>query len=181
MMWLWAAAGLVFFIAIVFSMRSMRKGTTFLSDEQKTVAAIIKEGELEIARSRKGIQLSEQMHILHAAVADLLRLDELALGVKLELQGNKLSITGKDWIWLIRFSDREHVLRSTGQVLSGHEKWSLICDGQRTEFADLAELMSELDRRLRGEKVSLSAIGEHHLARRIGRRKSPVQTRKFEL
>lgn len=161
----WAAAGAVILAGLIFCVRIMRRGITTLDEDRAQYLERIHAEERQLDEDRKNISLDEHLHVLHAAVADLLRLAGNPPGHALTGHGSTLVLRTPEGEWRIELIMRERTLRRTHKVLHGRSRWLLSGFGRNEHFEDLAGLMCNLNAYLHGDK--LVPPEPAHLARRL--------------
>ena len=97
----WAAAGAVILAGLIFCVRIMRRGITTLDEDRVQYLERIHAEERQLDEDRKNISLDEHLHVLHAAVADLLRLAGNPPGHALTGHGSTLVLRTPEGEWRI--------------------------------------------------------------------------------
>lgn len=163
----WGIAGAITLVGLVVCRRILRAGQTSLAQSREKMQSRFFEGEKQLQEDAKKISLDEQIHILRAALEDLLRLEGNKPGfhIRQEDKSSFALITPSEEI-RITFSMREQQLRATHQVLRGHERWAMEHNGLKEQFSTIAALMSRLNDLLHGDDNSLPPEMSH-LARRF--------------
>lgn len=161
----WAAAGVLFLVGFVYSIRIMRRGMTTLDDSRSLYLERIREGERRLLEDKKNMPLDEHMRILHAGVRDLLALAGDPSGHHVECQGRVVLLHTPKGPWRVELFMREALLRGSGKTVFGQSRWRLSGFDREEHFQDLAGLMRALHEALRDEG-SLPPQPSH-LARRI--------------
>ena len=85
MTWEWAAAGIVFLLVVVFSVRLMKRGLFTLEDERALCEERIRLMEEELRQDQKNMASSEHLRIALAGLRDLLRLAGYPRGFWIEV------------------------------------------------------------------------------------------------
>lgn len=169
----WGIAGAIVLVGIVVCRRILRAGQTTLAQSREKMQARILSGEKRLQEDAKNIPLDEQLHILHSALEDLLRLEGNKPGFHIrQEEGSRFVLTTPAEEIRISFSMREQQLRATHQVLRGHERWMMESNGLTENFVSIAALMTRLNERLHGDDNSLPPEMSH-LARRFRRSHAP--------
>lgn len=170
----WAALGAIMFAVLIFCARIMRRGITSLDEDRKEYLARMAEGQRQIDEDKKNISAHEQFQLVHAAMADLLRLDGSPANASLECMGNVLKISNADNELFVELVMRERML-SSNRVIHGQAHWLLRGNGVNEAHHDIAALMASLNAHLHGVKMQPEA--PDHISRRIaaGKRARQMQ------
>ena len=165
-------AGFVMLLAIIWCIRTMRKGFTSLSADKERWRERFTEEERRLSKEQSDIPASEQLHLLFVGVQDLLRLEEIA-NAGCVLEGSCVHVTCDGRSWLLSYHAREQKLQSMHKVLHGPSHWILERSGEgedqvgkQEEFPSVAQLMQAFHAQLRGEEMRepsfLEARRKHH-------------------
>lgn len=157
MTWEWAAAGAVFLLVVVFSVRLMKRGLFTLEDERAQCEERIRLMEEELRQDQKNMPSSEHLRIALAGLRDLLRLAGYPGGFWIEVTARGQGEAGGEALllhtpggdWRISLSMRERQLRAVRKVAHGQGRWHLYGPGIHEEYTELAPLMCALHTHLR--------------------------------
>lgn len=163
-----AVLGALVLAIIIFCAKFMRRGYTSLDDNRKKYLAQIELNEKQVCEDRKRMASCEHLHIMRVALEDLIRLEKDHRGFSLESSGMGFSLGAPNGTWHVELLMRERKLRSCARTLHGQGRWLLEGPGYSAEYAEVAELMSDLNQRLHSSG-SIQPEPEH-FARRMGRR-----------
>ncbi len=164
MMLAWAVAGALLVAALVYSARVMKKGITTLDETRARNLERIHDGERQLLEDRKNMPLDEHVHILWAAVADLLHLAGNPEGLLPERKGRQVILHTPQGCWHMAPNMRQTTLHSSHRTVQGRSRWLLQGFGKEEHFDDVAGLMRALHLHLQGERLS---VYPKHLARRL--------------
>lgn len=163
----WGIAGAIILVGIVVCRRILRAGQTSLAQSREKMQSRFLDGEKRLQEDAKNISLEEQIHILHAALEDLLRLEGNKPGFHIHQEDKScFLLTTPSGAIRITFSLREQQLRATQQVLRGHERWCMEQNGLKETFSSIAALMTRINDHLHGDDDNLPPEMSH-LARRF--------------
>ena len=166
MTWEWAAAGIVFLLVVVFSVRLMKRGLFTLEDERALCEERIRLMEEELRQDQKNMASSEHLHIALAGLRDLLRLAGYPRGFWLEVaargqgeaMGEALLLHTPAGDWRVSLSMRERQLRGVRKVAHGRGRWHLYGPDIHEEYAELAPLMCALHTHLRHDGSTAAGL-----------------------
>lgn len=144
----WAAIAALMLAILIFCARIMRRGLTTLDEDRQHYLERIKSGEKQLAEDRKKIPALEHLHIMRAALEDLIRLDGNPPGYSVQMHGRIIELVTPEGNWKIQLIMRERGLRSTSKVLHGKARWLLTGFDRQEEHPDHASLMRSLNARL---------------------------------
>lgn len=165
MTWEWAAAGIVFLLVVVFSVRLMKRGLFTLEDERALCEERIRLMEEELRQDQKNMASREHLRIALAGLRDLLRLAGYPRGFWIEVtargqgeaRGEALLLHTPGGDWRISLSMRERQLRAVRKVAHGQGRWHLYGPELHEEYTELAPLMCALHTHLRQRDGSAAA------------------------
>ena len=90
MTWGWLAfTGVILLVAILFSLRLMRRGYTSLEKDRAHGLERIRQEEAQLRREQNSITAGEHFRVAHAGLADLLRLAGNPPGIHLEMENTE--------------------------------------------------------------------------------------------
>lgn len=172
----WALIAAVLFGAMIFCARVIRNGLTTLDDDRKHYLERIHAEEIKIEEDRKHISSFEHLHLMRAAVEDLLRLEGNPPDHVITMRGHGLSLQTPRGTWSIELVMRERALKSTGRILHGKSRWRLDGPEHSEDHPDPASLMRSLSAHLRAGESNPPPEPPHLAARLSGLRAA----RKFQ-
>ncbi|MCR4667075.1 MAG: hypothetical protein K5657_07255 [Desulfovibrio sp.] len=155
-------AGFVFLLAVIWCMRTMKRGFTPLSANKERWREQFKEEERRLSKEQKEVSTDDQNRMLIAAVRDLIRLDGRS-DIDMTVERGTITVTAPENTWILSFRGNDQVLQSTHKVLHSPGAWNLTSGGLSHEFRSVDELMQTFHRELMGEQLEFqeeSLIGE---------------------
>lgn len=161
----WAALGGVIFALFIFSARIMRRGLSTLDDVRHQHLEKIDEGMRKLVEDRKKISADEHIHLLYAAIQDLVRLAPDATDWRLQRDGRIVKLENSAECWEIELLMRERRLKSSSSILHGKPQWILRKGGHEESFSEISCLMSSLNHQMNFQQ-GIPSLPEH-LARRL--------------
>lgn len=149
MVLLLSVAGFVMLIAIIWCVRTMRRGFTSLDASKAILRSRLQEGELRLAKEQQEITTPEQIALLEAGVRDLLRLDDVDGSCTRE--DNDIHVTTQSDSWTLSYHTIEQTLH-TRKTLHGATHWVLYTHRNNTteDFPSIDLLMRAFQDALRG-------------------------------
>ncbi|MBO4369097.1 MAG: hypothetical protein J5803_03235 [Desulfovibrio sp.] len=169
MLTLIAIAGFVFLLAVIWCIRTMKKGFTPLSADKERWREQFKEEERRLIKEQKEISTEEQQHVLEVAVRDLLRLDEKK-ETTIESHDGTVTVVAPENSWILAFHGSDQELHSTHKVLHSPGFWTLTTRNACRKFLTIDELMQTFHAELNGEaeeEESVLSVRKRHHAKQI--------------
>lgn len=161
----WALAGAVILAGLVFSFRLMRRGISSLDADRHEYMDRIRSGHRRLEEDAKNISSREHLAVLEAGLRDLIRLEGLEAGCRLQELAGGFSLAWGGQSLEVRISMRERRLSGSGRTLHGPCRWILLARGEERGVDDLAELMRLI--RLQLAESEPVAREPAHFARRF--------------
>lgn len=144
----WGGLGALVLGLIVFCAKLMRNGLTTLDDHRSHYLDNIRQEKKRIADDVKNMSAAEHMQVVHAAVRDLLRLDDNPQGFSVNCQGRRIFLQTPNENWQIELLMVERRLKGSKKVLHGRGRWRLSGSTYSEDFSDLTALMRTLNFKL---------------------------------
>lgn len=151
-----AVAGFVMLIAIIWCVRMMRKGHTTLALNKERWHEHFREEESRLSKEQKEITVSEQLTLVHAAINDLLRLDNRT-DATCELSPKGIRLLAGTEEFTISLESREQRLASMKKVLHSPARWTLTTPHGSLIYTRIDDMMKALVLALRGDTDELKA------------------------
>ena len=149
---LFAIAGFITLIAIMWCLRMVRKGQTSLQKDKERWQEKFRQEETKLNKEQQEITAQEQTHLLNAAIQDLLRLENRT-DATVTRNGNTIRIQLEPQTVLsVSLSAREQKITGLGTVLHSPTVWSLTRSGETKVYTRLDSLMRTLVAIIRGEE-----------------------------
>ncbi|MBQ9537590.1 MAG: hypothetical protein IJU79_07400 [Desulfovibrionaceae bacterium] len=154
MLFVLGIAGFVMLIAIIWCIRTMKRGFTPLSKNQELWRAKFQEDEQRLAKEQQEISESEQLHFLEAAIKDLINLDKID-NLTCERDKNNIIVHSNTDEWILSYHAVEQKLHTVKKVLHGKSHWILKTKDKSYDFSTIDALMRAFGACLKGEDPEL--------------------------
>lgn len=135
-----AVLGVLCVAGLVLVRRIWRSGLGTYDESHLKMERRIRDTDAEIRECNLSMPAGEQLHILEAALRELLELEHAPSGWAVRLEEKSLLLETPQGDVHLAYDVRRSVLRGDGRVMHGAAHWEADFDGGTRTFADLAQL-----------------------------------------
>lgn len=150
----WATLGALLIALFIFCARLMRRGLSSLDDTRKKHLEKIDGEKQHLAEDAKNISAYDHLYVLHAALADLIRLSENPVAWQMHRHNNVITLKSPSAYWEIELVMRERALSSTRRILHGKPDWILRSKDSQEHFPEIGKMMKVLNEHIRSRAQS---------------------------